>query len=155
MHIIAKIAIAGRMKKYNLKDQFGHHFVAILSLCIAVIALGYTTWREEVTEKNRNNRVAAFEVLKNLGELQVIVNYVIYEPENPMANIFLGWGHVAIISDLGSLLPDPIPNETKHLVEVWASNAQNLQHDEKAQDAVTKEIDSSRQSLLRCIQSLR
>src|SRR5262245_43512249 len=101
------------MRYESIGAQFKHNFVAILSLVVAIIALTYTTWREDKTEKNRNKRQAAFEVLKHLGELQIIVNYGLYQPENTMGNPILGWGHVAIITDIGALLPPPIPEKTK------------------------------------------
>lgn len=137
----------------SIKDQVKQHFIAILSLLIAVVALFYTTWREEATEHNRNARVAAFEVLKNLGELQVIVNQTIYEAKDNAS--ILGWGHVAIISDMGSLLAAPIPEKTTQLVQTWGQNWQKLAQDEAAQDSITHEIDSCRHATLELIQSLR
>jgi hypothetical protein len=90
------------MKLSYLLEQVKSNLIAIISLAIALTALGYTTWREEVTEKNRTLRAAGFEVLKNLGELQLIVNYIRYDPENPQANPYLGWGYVAIIGDVSA-----------------------------------------------------
>ncbi len=135
-----------------MKEQIKQHFVAILSLLIAVVALGYTSWREEATEHNRNTRQASFEVLKHLGELQVIVNQTIYQNAQ---DAFLGWGHVAIISDMGSLLPNPIPKKAEELAVVWGENWQKLAHDEQAQDAVTGQIDSLRESVRLVIHDLR
>lgn len=135
-----------------MKAQIQQHSVAISSLFIALVALSYTTWREEVTERNRNTRLAAFEVLKNLGKLQVIVNETIYEKKE---SAFVGWGNVAIISDMGSLVPAPVPEKTQTLVTVWGDNWQKLKKDEKAQDAVTEEIDSARKAVLGVIHALR
>ncbi len=143
------------MKNKSLKQQFDQHFVAILSLFIAVVALTYTTWREEVTEHNRNTRVAAFEVLKNLGQLQIIVNQTIYQNKKTDSTAFLGWGHIAIIGDMGSLLPSPIPEKTSKLVTVWSNTWQKLSNDEAAQDSLTYEIDSCRKAILEIIESLR
>ena len=137
----------------SIIDQIKQHFIAILSLMIAVVALFYTTWREEATEHNRNARTAAFEVLKNLGELQVIVNQTIYESKDNTS--ILGWGHVAIISDMGSLLAPPIPEKTTELQQTWGQNWQNLSQDEAAQDSITHEIDTCREATLVLIQSLR
>lgn len=143
------------IKHTSIKAQLQQHSIAILSLVIALVALCYTTWREEATEHNRNTRMAAFEVLKNLGELQIIVNQIIYEPNTPGASPFLGWGHIAIISDMGSLLPPPIPEKTASLAKVWGETWQNLQKDEKAQDSLSAEIDSNRRAVLDVIHSLR
>jgi len=143
------------MKHKSLKQQFDQHFIAILSLFIAIVALTYTTWREEATEHNRNTRVAAFEVLKNLGQLQIIVNQTIYQNKNAEASAFLGWAHIAIIGDMGSLLPSPIPEKTSKLVAVWGNTWQKLSKDETAQDSLTAEIDSCRKAILEIIQALR
>ena len=58
----------------NVGQQLRSNAVALISLAVALTALGYNTWRNERTEHNRNIRVAAFEVLTQLGELQVVVN---------------------------------------------------------------------------------
>ena len=39
------------MTKDSLKNQFKRHFIAIISLLIAIVALSYDTWRNEETEK--------------------------------------------------------------------------------------------------------
>ncbi len=135
-----------------MKEQIKQHFIAILSLLIAIVALTYSTWREEATEHNRNTRQAAFEVLKHLGELQVIVNQTIYQDSK---EAFLGWGHIAIITDMGSLLPSPIPAKSEELARIWGENWQKLSSDEAAQDSVTAQIDSLRESVLGIIHHLR
>lgn len=138
-----------------MPNQLKDNFVAFLSLFIAIIALSYTTWREEVTERNRNYRTASFEVLKNLGELQLIINYSYYQPDNTMGNPILGWGHVALITDLGQLLPPPIPESVDQLAKVWRSNWEKMKTDEKAADKISQEIDNSRQAVLDLIRKLK
>jgi len=139
----------------NIWNQIVNHIVAIISLAVAVTALGYTTWREEATEKNRNLREASFEVLKHLGELQIVINYGHYEPDNTMGNPILGWGHIAIIGDLGQILPPPIPEKTAKLTQVWTDNWQDIKTDEKAVDNISKEVDESRDAVLDEIRKLR
>lgn len=139
----------------SIKEQLKQHCIAIVSLFIAIIALLYTTWREEETERNRNVRVAAFEVLKNLGELQVVVNYAVFQPDNSMGNPMLGWGHVAIISDMSQLLPPSMQESAKKLQTAWSANFQSLKTEEVASDHVTQEIDASRESVLEVIRHLR
>lgn len=139
----------------SIKEQLKQHCIAIVSLAIAIIALLYTTWREEETEKNRNVRVAAFEVLKNLGQLQVVVNYAVFQPDNTMGNPMLGWGYVAIISDMSELLPPSTQENAKKLRTVWSENFQSLKTEEAASDRVTQEIDASREAVLEVIRHLR
>lgn len=136
-------------------SQIRNHFVAILSLMIAIFALVYTTWREELTEKNRNLRTAGFEVLKNLGELQIVVNLNHYLPENQQSNPYLGWGYIALAADLSQLLPPPVPETVNKLVKVWGENWTNIKTNEEAANLISSEIDASRIAVLKSIQSLR
>lgn len=134
--------------------QIKDNSIALLSLLIAIIALLYTTWREEITERNRSYRVASFEVLKNLGQLQIIANHARYQPESSIGNPIQGWGHVAMIGDMGELLPPPIPEKTKEVVNVWGEESQNLKTDEGI-NKVSEKIDAARQSVLETIRQLR
>ena len=131
------------MKIISIITQIRNNFIAIISLIIAITALYYNTWRNEQTEKNRNTRMAAFEVLKELGELQIIVNYSHYQPGKEMRNPFLGWGHIALISDLGQLLSNPVPDHVKTLTEVWSKNWEKIPTNDEAADSITNEIDQS------------
>jgi hypothetical protein len=139
----------------TIKEQIKQHFVAIVSLVIALTALLYTTWREEATERNRNTRQAAFVVLQNLGQLQVVINSSFYQPDNTMGNPMIGWGYVAIITDMSELLPSPVPEKAKALSTAWGESVPKLKTDEKALDNVTQEVDASREAVLEVLRKLR
>ncbi len=143
------------MKMITIPNQIKNNFIALLSLAIAISALYYNTWRNEQTEKNRNTRTAAFEVLKELGDLQVVINYGHYQPNSMMGNSYLGWSHVARISDLSQLLPSPIPTQVKMLIDVWGNNWTKIKTNEEAVDKVSKEIDHSRESVLAVLRQLK
>ena len=85
------------MATRTLIQQIRNNLVAIISLVVAISSLSYNTWRNELTEENYSIRVAGFETLKSLGELQIIVDYGHYE-QNP------GWGRGLLISDLAGQL---------------------------------------------------
>jgi len=143
------------MKIISLLTQLRNNLIAIISLIIAITALFYNTWRNEQTEKNRNTRTAAFEILKELGELQIIVNYYHYQHGKEMGNPFLGWGHIAFISDLGQLLPNPVSNHVKTLTAVWSKNWEKIPTNDPATDSITNEIDQSRESVLGALRRLK
>lgn len=143
------------MEKHSLLDQIKQHSIAIISLIIAIIALSYNTWRDEETEKNRNIRQAAFEVLKHLGELQVVINYGHFEPDNTMGNPVLGWGHLAIINDLSQLMPPPIPEKAEKLSQAWDANWQQIKTSSESTDKISNEIDQSRDAILNEIRHLK
>ena len=121
----------------SIGQQLRANVVALTSLAVALTALGYNTWRNERTEHNRNIRVAAFEVLKQLGELQVVVNSAVYGKEGSRMDPMAGWGRVALITDLSQLLPAPAP------------------HREQSGERVTIEIDQSRAAIREILRGLR
>jgi len=143
------------MKTITIPHQIKNNFIAIISLFIAISALYYNTWRNEQTEKNRNIRTAAFEVLKELGDLQAVINYARYQPNNTFGNPYLAWSHVAMINDLSELLPPPIPNNIHTLTQTWNKHWMKIKTNDGAIDIITNEIDHSRESVLFILQKLK
>jgi hypothetical protein len=142
------------MTPKTVGSQLKSNVVAIISLIVAITALGYNTWRNEHSEKNRNIRVAAFELLKELGELQIVVNNAVYvksKNENPLD----GWEQIAMIGDLAELIPPPVPQTAKHLIEVWKEERPKVKSDETSADKISHEIDVTRQVVLKVLYGLR
>ena len=138
----------------NLVQQMRTNAVALISLVVALGSLAYNTWRNEQTEENRSVRVAACEVLKNLGELQVIVNYAYFGKNERLGNPMAGWGRVALISDLSQLLPPPAPERAEKLLQVWQADWQHVQDDQPSVDRITAEIDQSRDAVREILRGL-
>jgi hypothetical protein len=143
------------MTTETIRQQFKENFVAIISLIVAIIALTITTWREEWTERNRNTRMAAFEVLKNLGELQIVVNASYYQNADMKGDPFQGWGYIALIGDMSSLLPPPVPETVDKLTKAWNGNWDEIKSNEKAVELISAEINASRAAVLKVIHDLR
>jgi len=141
-------------RSVTVVQQLRQHAVALISLVIAVTTLGYNTWRNEVTEHNRNIRAAAFEVLKNLGELQLIVNQAHYGDRRLRVDPLRGWGHVALIFDLSQLLPPAAPAAAADVRNAWEQNWQRVTTDESAVESVSHEIDSAREAVLDVLHNL-
>lgn len=146
----------------SILEQVKDHAIAIISLVVAIAALGYTAWREEVSEKNRTTRVAAFEVLKNLGDLQLVVNHAYYndDKKHDIANdkrgaTLVGWSYVATISDLSILLPEPLPQDAENLTDVWGEEWQKLSKEESSTIRVSEKIDTMRNDVRTTLRSLR
>ena len=68
---------------------------------------------------NQNIWVAAFEVLKNLGELQTIVNYAHFTSDSSRGNPIEGWKHVTMVRDLSRLLKPAAKQESQLLYNAW------------------------------------
>lgn len=72
-------------------DQIKQNKLAIISLLVALTALGYNTWRNEQTEANRNIRQAGFEMLVHIGQLQRITYLAHYDKDSIEGNPRKGW----------------------------------------------------------------
>lgn len=139
----------------TIRQQLQANAVALISLVVALGSLGYNTWRNELTEENRSVRLAAFEVLKNLGELQVIVNFAFFAKNDQLGHPMAGWGRVALISDLSMVLPEPAPERAEKLRQVWQADWQQIEDDEPSVDRITAEIDQSREAIREIVRQLR
>lgn len=133
--------------EHSIIEQIRRNLLAIISLMVAISALGYNTWRNETTEENRNTRLASFEILVQLGKLQIITDHAHYGNNNEMGNPITGWGHVAMIDDLSFLMPAPIPGMATSLKETWQTNWQGLGNDEASALKITESITDMRKSV--------
>ncbi|HEY4647354.1 MAG TPA: hypothetical protein VIH25_13865 [Steroidobacteraceae bacterium] len=139
----------------TIQEQLHANAVALISLVVALGSLGYNTWRNEQTEENRSVRLAAFEVLKNLGELQLVVNFAFFAKDEQFGHPMAGWGRVALISDLSQVLPAPAPQRAEKLRQVWQANWQQIRDGEASVDRITAEIDQSREAIREIVRELR
>ncbi|HEY5806415.1 MAG TPA: hypothetical protein VIT67_00515, partial [Povalibacter sp.] len=124
----------------TVRQQLRNNAVALISLAVALSSLGYNTWRNEQTERNRNVRMAAFEVLKHLGELQLVVNSAYFAKDTQLGHPMAGWGHVALISDLSQLLPAPAPERAEMLHGAWQANWQEIGDNEEGVKRISAAI---------------
>lgn len=92
--------------------QIRQHWVALMGVLVALLALSYTAWRNETTEVNRSIRAASFEIVRELGALQTVVHYAFYGQNQKVGDPITGWQHVILIKDLALLVPSPIPSDT-------------------------------------------
>jgi hypothetical protein len=70
----------------QLVTQIKRNQLAIISLVVALMALSYNTWRNELTEENRTIRKAGFEMLVHIGELQRITYLAHYDQDKVGGN---------------------------------------------------------------------
>lgn len=153
--------IVGKRKRFW--DQVNNNLVALISLVLAITSLGYNTWRNETTEVQRNWRDASFRILVEIGELNQIIlmrryfsdadreqsasgNDPIPQPESWVR----GWGNVAMVRDLTSVMPEPLPTQGRRLFDQWQNQARAL-HDRSEPEA----RDQAADTLLESVEELR
>lgn len=139
----------------TIAEQFRRNFVALISLFIAVSSLSYTSWRHEQTEENHNHRMAAFETLLKLGELQQLVFHRHYDKAEDKGNPRTGWSYVLTIRDLTTLIPEPVSQSADQLVETWGDHWEGLGNNQKSADTITEAIDATRNQTLILLKSLK
>ena len=139
----------------QLIEQIKRNSVAIISLVVALSSLGYNTWRNELTEDNRNIRTASFEVLKALGELQTIADHAHYEKDQIQGNPILGWGRALLIRDLCGVISAPASSSAIGLHKNWGEQWSNLGKQADSIDTITQAIDKVRQDVLQALASLK
>jgi hypothetical protein len=140
---------------HGFLQQVRRNSVALISLVVALSSLGYNTWRNELTEANRNQRQSAFEILLKLGELQQVVFHSHYDRDTAdKGNPRTGWAYVLTVNDLSHVLTPPMPELTGRLQTVWGEHWGNLGTEQDSADAILAEIDSVREETLRQLHGL-
>ena len=107
-------------------DQIRNNLLAIISLVVALSALGYNTWRNESSETNRNIRQAGFEIIMHVGELQKFAYTSVYDKENLKSDPIIASTEVLLINDLSRLMSESVNIKAKELSDAWDKNWQGL-----------------------------
>lgn len=127
----------------------------LTSLAVALTALWYNTWRNELSEHNRNVRAAGFEIIKQLSGLQLIANYAHFDHDAKQGNPIAGWSEILLIEDLAMVMPEPVQKQANILHEQWEQHVDQLVDNEKDSDAVSAQISQTREAVLDSLKELR
>ncbi|HEY8266659.1 MAG TPA: hypothetical protein VIG03_08800 [Steroidobacteraceae bacterium] len=139
----------------DMRRQVRDNLIALISVTIAVSALGYNTWRNERTERNRNIRVAGIEMLREIGSLQQIIFYAHYADGDQRGDPRMGWADVLTISDLAALMPADVMRDAATLRATWEADAEGLVEQDDAFARIDGAIDILRQTTLAELRALR
>lgn len=137
-----------------LSKQLVAHSVAVVSLITAIAGLSYNAWQANQNEINQNMRVAAFEVLKNLGELQTVVNYAHFSKDKSRGNPIEGWKHVLMVRDLSYLLKPSAKVESQLLYDKWKKDWEQIERNPTIEEQMSNQITKTRQAVLSTIDAL-
>ncbi|WP_371188840.1 hypothetical protein [Thalassotalea maritima] len=133
-------------KKPTLKYQIKSNAIAIISMIIAITSLSYNTWRNEMSEHNRNVRTSSFQILMALADLQLQVDHAYYS-DGQFDNI-KGWRNVLYIQDLSHTVNHDVEQAANTLHKVWSENWQQLTLAEDSNKSVNNAIEKTRQHVL-------
>ena len=147
----------------GMRRAFRDNLVAITSLVVALSALGYNTWRNERTERNRNVRVAGVEILKEIGSLQEIVAQVSSgdddlpgaTPHDPRGRLRMGWVDVWTLNDMAAVMPADVTREARELEAAWEADVEELPTSEASSQRINTAIEELRQATLASLRALR
>jgi len=143
------------MTTVGMPKQLRDNRLALISLVVALSALGYNTWRNERTERNRNVRVAGIELLQEIGSLQQIVFYAHFTEGDQRGDPRMGWVDVLTISDLATIMPAEVAREAAELRSAWEANADGLVDEDAAFRHIDGAIEELRQATLASLRALR
>lgn len=138
-----------------LRDHIKQNLLAIISLVVALSALSYNTWRNELTEQNRNIRAAGFEVLVHLSRLQRIAYLAHYDKDRQNGNPRSGWTEVLVLRDFCNLMPEPLPTSAQNLFIAWRDNWAELETDEIAVAIIDNAINDMRKEVAKSLNRLK
>ncbi len=140
----------------SIREQLRNNAVALISLLVALVSLGYNTWRNERTEHNRNVRAAAFEILTRLAEFERIVFLAHYDRDRSGGNPRTGWTYVIELNDLAEVVPGNVGPRAAALRDTWRTNWESLdKDDDTAIDRIDPAITGLREATLETLRSLR
>jgi len=139
----------------HILQQIKTHIVALISLATALSGLFYNNWRDHQNELNHNMRNAAFEVLKDLGELQTIVNYAHFDMDSARGHPIEGWKYAIQIRDLSRLLTPAGQQQGKQLYFVWEQDWATLKEDNTSEQRISAQIADTRTAVLSAIDALQ
>ncbi len=132
------------------------HAVALISLAVALLGLGYNTWRNEATEAHRNVREAAFRLLEELGEFQQLVDSRYFGDDHSEMNRIAAWGKVTLVRDMAPLVSPRTERRALALFAAWKRHVGGLVRDEpEAELEISAAAAALREQALEDLRALR
>ncbi len=140
----------------SLKKQVQQNIIAISSLLVALLGLSANVSYMQEKEFNSNLRVASFQLLIELSELEKVTFQLQYDEETAAINARTGWVKVRLIEGLSKLTSKNIQQDADKLMLSWQNNWQELGQDPpQAFDKISDEVANIRTSLIALIVTLK
>jgi len=141
--------------RYSFGSQVHNNIVALISLVTALSAFTYAYMREEHSEANRNIRAASLQVLSEVEQLRLIVDYAHYLKDADRGNPITGWPHVLLIRDLSKLVSPDTAAAADKLNDAWTADWDSMATKQASVDEITSAIEEVRGQDLKALRSLK
>jgi hypothetical protein len=139
----------------SVGKQLRRNVVAITSLVIAITSLSYNTWRNELSEENRTQRLVSMQVLMKLSELQQVAWHHHWDQDlEGRGNLRTGWTLVLVVRDISRLLDDEVRESAATLWQTWDERHQLLATSRESERAIVAAIESVREDTLALLDRL-
>ncbi len=137
-----------------MKAVLKQNLLAIISLLVAFSALAYNSWRNELTEQNRNIRFAGFEIIQGIGELERITYLIHFDKETIRNSPRDGWAVVLVLKDLSQLMSSKVAVKAQRLLDVWRAQWEGLGENDESVREIDAAIEALRVETLEVIRLL-
>lgn len=132
-----------------------YYFMVVLSLVLSAASFSYNAWRMEVSEANNNRRMASFELIKVLAELEQNLYAAYYDKDDVSGSPRIAWVKVGAVKELSFLTDKPVQKEAEILSELWAENWARAASEQSVIDAVVAQIEEVRLTIRHQLESLK
>lgn len=126
----------------------------LFSILFAVAGFSYNVWRMEVTEENNTIRMASFEILLVLAELEQLVYVAHYDGDRKEGNPRSGWVKIGLVSDLSMLTAPQVATSAAHLQDDWSEQWSRIAEHRAAADTIVVAIEQVRFDIKQVLESL-
>ena len=141
--------------RYSFSSQVHNNIVALISLATAISAFTYAYMRDEHSEANRNIRAATLQILSEVEQLRLIVDYAHYQQDQDKGNPITGWPHVLLILDLSKLVNPDTAAAADKLNDVWSTDWDSMATKQASVDEITSAIEEVRGQDLKALRALK
>lgn len=129
-----------------------YQYTAIISLVFALAGFSYNAWRLEVSETNNTIRMASFQILLELGQLEQLIYAAHYDKDSTLGNPRNGWVKVGLINDLSMLTSNQVITASEQLRYNWQQHWDKMAAEKTSTELLVDRIDNVRKSIKNSLQ---
>lgn len=130
-------------------------WLALFSLAVALFGLGYNTYRNETTERQRNVREAGFYLLQEASELQQLADTRFFGRDLSAHNRIAIWSRINTARDIAGLVSASAETRAASLHQTWTLQESAFESgDSDAERRMAAAIQALRQEVIETLNRL-